>query len=86
VVRKTFKREIAVAMLVWLVYIVEVKNVSIIEVLVWPIFTFAAAAFGLDAYGKLRSESPEPTNRRGTERSGQRPSRENELPNDRDDK
>ena len=87
-VSKTFKREIAVAMLVWLVYIVEVKDVSIIEVLVWPIFTFAAAAFGIDAYGKLRSESPEPTNRRGSERSSSRQytSRENELPDDRDDK
>lgn len=52
--KKTFKRELAVALLLWLVYIVEVKDASIIEILVWPIFSFAAAAFGFDAYGKLQ--------------------------------
>ena len=51
-IRKTFKREIAVALLLWLAYVVEVKDVSIVEVLVWPIFAFLGAAFGLDAWGK----------------------------------
>lgn len=50
--KKTFKRELAVALLVWLMYVVEVKDVSIIEVLVWPIFAFAGAAFGFDSFSK----------------------------------
>jgi len=88
VVRKSFKREVAVALLIWLVYIVEVKDVTIIEVLVWPIFTFAAAAFGIDAYGKLRSKPFEPTNGRGTERSSssQHTGRQDQLPDDWNDK
>jgi hypothetical protein len=49
---KTYKRELAVALLVWLVYVVETKDASTIEILVWPVFTFAALAFGLDWFGK----------------------------------
>ena len=47
---KTYKRELAVLLILWLVYIVEVKDVQIIEILVWPVFSFAAAAFGFDQY------------------------------------
>jgi len=52
VVKKTYKTELAVALLVWLIYVVEVKDVTIVEVLVWPIFAFVGAAFGFDAWGK----------------------------------
>ena len=87
-VRKSFKREVAVALLIWLVYIVEVKDVTIIEVLVWPIFTFAAAAFGIDAYGKLQQRGIGNTNGRGTERSSssQHTGRQDQLPDDWNDK
>ena len=68
---KTYKRELAVALLLWLVYIVEVKDANIIEILVWPIFSFAAAAFGFDAYGKLQQRSTKSTDGRGSERSSQ---------------
>ena len=85
-VSKTFKREIAVALLVWLVYIVEVKDVTIIEVLVWPIFTFAAAAFGIDAYGKLQQRGIGNTNGRGTERSSQHTSGQDQHPDGWDNK
>jgi hypothetical protein len=55
---KTFKREVAVAMLIWLVYLVETKDIELIEILLWPIlaplFACSAAAFGFDAYGKLQ--------------------------------
>mgnify|MGYP000571224322 CR=1 FL=1 len=44
--KKTFKRELAVVLLIWLVYVVETKDVEIVEVLVWPVFSFAAASFG----------------------------------------
>tara|TARA_R110002153_G_scaffold114937_1_gene257899 strand:+ start:246 stop:500 length:255 start_codon:yes stop_codon:yes gene_type:complete len=77
---KTFKRELAIALIVWLVYIVEVKDVQIIEILVWPIFSYVTAAFGLDAYGKLQQKPPQSPHGRGTERSSQHPDRQREHP------
>ena len=50
--KKTYKRELAIALLIWLIYVVEVKDVTVVEVLVWPIFAFVGAAFGFDAWGK----------------------------------
>ena len=49
---KTYKRELAAGLLLWFMYIVEVKDVSVVQVLVWPVFTFAALSFGLDWFGK----------------------------------
>ncbi|NRA77822.1 MAG: hypothetical protein HRU18_06410 [Pseudoalteromonas sp.] len=60
---KTFKREVAVALLIWLGYIVETKDVETIKILIWPIFAWSAAAFGFDAYGKLQ-QSLGPSTRR----------------------
>lgn len=69
---KTFKRELAVALLIWLMYIVEVKDASIVEILVWPIFAFVGAAFGFDAYSKqLWDKSSKSSDRRGTECSSE---------------
>ena len=78
---KTYKRELAVVLLVWLMYVVEVKDVAVIEVLVWPVFSFAAAAFGFDQYAKLQQSAPRTTHRRGSERSSERTGREDQLPN-----
>lgn len=83
---KTFKRELAVALLIWLVYIVEVKDESIIEVLVWPIFTFVTAAFGLDQYSKLQHKPPQSSHRGRSERSSEHPSGEDKYPDDWDNK
>lgn len=82
---KTYKRELAVLLLVWLVYIVEVKDVSIIEILVWPVFSFAAAAFGFDQYAKLQQTS-KPSIRWRSERSGQRTGGEDKYTDIGDDK
>ena len=68
---KTFKREIAVVLLLWLVYLVETKDIDVVEILVWPVFSFAAAAFGFDAYGKLQQGSTKSTDRGRSERSSQ---------------
>lgn len=71
---KTYKREVALVLFLWLGYIVETKDVNTIEILVWPIFTFSALAFGMDWFGKsggMRDKSSEPTDRRGTERSSE---------------
>lgn len=85
-VNKTFKREIALALLLWLVYVVEVKDVAIVEVLVWPIFAFLGASFGLDAYSKQLQQSPKPPDGRGAKGSSQRPSGEDQYADGGDDK
>jgi hypothetical protein len=54
---KTYKRELAIAVMIWFMYVVEVKDVNVVELLVWPVFTFAALAFGLDWFGKGGSKS-----------------------------
>ena len=83
--KKTFKRELAVVLLIWLVYVVETKDVEIVEVLVWPVFSFAAASFGFDAYGKLQSNTSV-SHGRGSKRSGQRTGGQDKLPDDWHDK
>jgi len=75
---KTYKREVALVLFLWLGYIVETKDVNTIEILVWPIFTFSALAFGMDWFGKsggVRNQSSEPTDGRGSERSSEHTSR-----------
>ena len=86
--RKTFKRELAVALIIWLVYVVETKDASIIEVLVWPVFAFVTAAFGLDQYSKLQQgKPPSPTNgRERNQRSSEHPNWEDKYPDLGDDK
>lgn len=82
---KTYKREVAIALTVWLAYIVEVKDVSVVEVLVWPIFAFLGAAFGFDSYSKQLQQTPvEPSDRRGTKRGSEYPVGENEHSDSRD--
>ena len=77
---KTYKRELAVILLLWLVYVVEVKGPEIVEILVWPVFTFAALSFGLDWFGKSPSGMPQSTqspDRGRSQRSGQRSGSQN---------
>ncbi len=49
---KTFKRELAVVLLAGLCWVVYQGDTEMVKVLIWPTFTFAAAAFGLDSYAK----------------------------------
>jgi len=49
---KTYKREVALFLLIFFCYVVYVGNIGMVEVIVWPIFAFAMAAFGLDGYAK----------------------------------
>jgi hypothetical protein len=81
---KTYKRELAVVLLLWLAYVVEVKDPSLVEVLVWPIFTYVMAAFGFDQYAKLQQSTPRTTDRGRSQRSSQRPSGQDQLPDARD--
>lgn len=57
--KKTYKRELAIGLLIFLGYVVETKGAEIVELLVWPVFTFAGLAFGLDwGYKQLQSDGP----------------------------
>jgi hypothetical protein len=76
---KTYKRELAVALILWLIYVVEVKEIALVEVLVWPIFSFAAAAFGFDQYSKLQQATKSP-HRGRSERSSQRTGGQDKYP------
>ena len=49
---KTFKREVAAALLLALGYTVWSGDHEMVNILVWPVMTFAGAAFGLDAVVK----------------------------------
>ena len=53
---KTYKREVATIMLLGLGGLVYLGDVEMVEVMVWPIVGFAAAAFGLDAVAKQWSK------------------------------
>ena len=81
---KTYKRELAVALLLWLVYIVEVKDDTLVEILVWPVFSFAAAAFGFDQYSKLQQTTKSSDRRHSG--SSQRTGGEDKYPDIGDDK
>lgn len=70
---KTWKRELAVIILVWFMYVVEVKSENTVEMLVWPVFTVVSAAFGYDAFSKqlLKGGGTVPPNGGRSERSSQ---------------
>ena len=82
---KTYKRELAVILILWLVYIVEVKDVAVIEILVWPVFSFAAAAFGFDQYSKLQ-QATRSSNRGRSQRSSQHTGGQDKYPDAGHDK
>ena len=54
---KTYKREVACVMLVLTFGLAiggawEPQAMAVAEIMVWPVFMFAGAAFGLDAFAK----------------------------------
>jgi len=50
--KKTWKREVAAALLIGLGYVVYTGDTEMVNVVVWPIMVFAGAAFGLDVAAK----------------------------------
>lgn len=68
--RKTYKREVAVALFLWLGYLSLEGNPNVVEMVVWPVFTFGIAAFGLDASSKQLQWNPKLPDGRGTTGSG----------------
>ena len=51
---KTYKREVAVVLLLGLGYLVFMDKLEMVNAVVWPIIGFAAGAFGIDAVKQLR--------------------------------
>jgi hypothetical protein len=50
--KKSYKREVAVALLVGFSYVVYTGNIEMVGVIVWPVFAYVMAAFGMDSYAK----------------------------------
>jgi hypothetical protein len=50
--KKSYKREVAVALLVGFSYVVYTGNIEMVGVIVWPVFAYVTAAFGMDSYAK----------------------------------
>jgi hypothetical protein len=76
---KTWSRETAFALLGVFVWAVYKNNVEMVEVIVWPITTYAAIAFGLkrvdQSDGVWFGQSSESSNRGRPERSSEHPDR-----------
>jgi hypothetical protein len=51
---KTWKREVAIVLLLGLAYLVYTDDLEMVNELTWPILGFAAGAFGIDAIKQLR--------------------------------
>jgi hypothetical protein len=51
---KTYKREVAAALLLGLGYLVFTNNLEMVDVVIWPIIGFATGAFGIAAVKQLR--------------------------------
>lgn len=83
--KKSYKRELAVVLLVWFAYLVETKSESLVELLVWPVFTYSALAFGLQwaaPNGRLLGNSSfETTDWRRSQYSSEYPSGQDQQPN-----
>ena len=88
---KTYSRQVGVCLFIWLGYLTyDPSNIKLVEALVWPIFTFNLFAFGFKqpAVGDFMQQ-PRPSStlsRRGYERSGEYPDREEQYTDDRANK
>lgn len=49
---KTYKRESAIAVLLYLAYIGLYGRIEALEILAWPLMLYVGAAFGMDWAGK----------------------------------
>ena len=54
---KTFKREFALTLVAMLLYQIWEGNIGMVEVIIWPIMTFAAGAAGMQIYEKVSNFS-----------------------------
>ena len=85
--KKTYKRELAFLLFVWLVYLVETKEPELVKILAFPIFTFGALSYGLQWYapnGGLLRQSSQSFDGRWSQRSSQRTGWEDQQPDSGD--
>lgn len=52
ILNKTWKREVSIVMFIFLGYVSLTQPIELVQILVWPIFSFGGLAFGLDWKGK----------------------------------
>ena len=45
---KTYKREVAVGLVIWLIWLAEAGNIAALTVVAWPVFLFLGAAYGME--------------------------------------
>lgn len=84
---KTLKRELAVLFSLILCWEIYINNVSMVEVIVWPVVSLIAASAGLHLYGGVQQGGGTfSTNRGRTQRSSQRTGGEDKYPNSGADK
>lgn len=62
---KTYKREMALLIFIWLVYLSLYGTVAVLEIVAWPSFVFILGAFGLDEINKNTSSGSRIANLRG---------------------
>lgn len=85
--KKSYKRELAIVLLLWLVYLTETKDADIIEIFAWPILAGVFGVFGLDFWVNRMQSSSVGTfqsNRIGNQRGGQYPTGSTEQSDPRD--
>ena len=56
--KKTYKREVAVGLIVFVIYLALAGDVKVLEVVTGPFMLFAMAAFGFDSWAKQVSRHP----------------------------
>lgn len=79
--KKSYKRELAIVLLLWLVYLTETKDANIIEIFAWPILAGVFGVFGLDFWVNRMQSGNAGTfqsNRVGDQRRSQYPARPTE--------
>lgn len=85
--KKSYKRELAIVLLLWLVYLTETKDANIIEIFAWPILAGVFGVFGLDFWVSRmqpRNVGTFQSNRIGDQRSSQHPTGSTEQSDPRD--
>jgi hypothetical protein len=58
---KTYKREVGMILLVYIMVLGWFGDFRVLEVLAWPFVAFALGAFGIDSYSKQVNKLPPPT-------------------------
>lgn len=65
--QKTYKREIAVVLLIYIMVTGYIGDFRVLEVVTWPFLVYVMAAFGFDAYTKqIPQSSPHPIKNRSS--------------------